>query len=352
VEDDSELAMVILGELQTVSSASRTSLFGYAVQALERARRSSSPYSGHVIAGAAMMAFVGGDFPRGRRLAAEAIQRVRTSPHPNGILQPDFIFGDPKTLEERLGAAVEVLDEAGAGLFEHAQLHATVAAMAAIFGNLDLARREAQVAMGISRRLSNTATRAHCLYAFGLAFWQSDPVAVQAAHEEYVQIVPSLGYYDFVVARVLALQAQLLARSGRLPAAVQALREGLDSARTNVDRPAMAVCIARGAIVMAALGDSETAAVFVGAVTQGVLARLGGLPWHELADYNEFAATLRSQLGDDRCAAATARGAAMTYADHRVRAHSRRRPTTGLTAALDQITSRQALLRGTHIATC
>jgi hypothetical protein len=64
---------------------------------------------------------------------------------------------------------------------------------------------------------------------------------------------------------------------------------------------------------MAALGDSETAAVFVGAVTQGVLAHLGALPRHERVDYKTFAVAIRSELGDDRYTAASARGAAKTY---------------------------------------
>src|SRR5262249_12121024 len=123
----------------------------------------------------------------------------------------------------------------------------------------------------------------------------------------------SVGHYDFALARVLALQAQLLASLGRLPAAVQALRDGIDSAHTNGDRPAMAVCTARGAAVMAAVGVLETAAVFVGAVTQGVLAHLGALPRHERADYKQFIVAIRSELGDDRYSAATARGATMTY---------------------------------------
>jgi hypothetical protein len=150
----------------------------------------------------------------------------------------------------------------------------------------------------------------------GWRFWQSDPSAAQAAQEEYLQIVHddlSVGYYDFALARVLALQAQLLAHLGRLPGAVEVLREGLDSAHTNGDRPAMAVCISRGAVVMLALGERQTAAVFVGAVTQGVLAHLGALPRHERADYKEFTVALRSELGDERYAAASARGAAMTY---------------------------------------
>jgi hypothetical protein len=45
------------------------------------------------------------------------------------------------------------------------------------------------------------------LYAFGLAFWQTDPEGSQAALEEYLQIVHAMDYYDFAPARVLALHA-------------------------------------------------------------------------------------------------------------------------------------------------
>jgi tetratricopeptide (TPR) repeat protein len=214
-----------------------------------------------VIGSAAMNAFAVGDLRRGRQLAHEAMQGVRRSPYPHTGFNVDFMFSDSTTLAERLSAALQLLDEVGAGLYEYAQVHATVAALAAIFGNLDLARREAEVALDISRRIGNTPTRAVGLYAFGLAFWQSDPAGAKAAHEEYLQIVHAAGYYDFALARVLALQAQLLAHEGNLPAAVKALREGLESAHINGDRAAMAVCVARGAVVMAADAEPETAAV-------------------------------------------------------------------------------------------
>jgi hypothetical protein len=134
--------------------------------------------------------------------------------------------------------------------------------------------------------------------------------------EEHLPIARATGY-DWVLARVLALVAQLDARGADLAAAVPALREGIEYAHLNGDQPAVAVCIARGAIVLAAAGEHETAAVFCGAVSHGVFAglRLGAavLPANEIPAHIEFMATLRSQLGDDRYAAATARGAAMTY---------------------------------------
>jgi hypothetical protein len=116
-----------------------------------------------------------------------------------------------------------------------------------------------------------------------------------------------------MLARELALRAQIQVRDGQVATAVASLREGLEYTHINSNRPSIATCPARGAVVMAALGEHETAAVFLGAVTSSVLARRSGVSPNEVPDYNKFVATLRTQLGEDLCTAATARGAAMTY---------------------------------------
>jgi hypothetical protein len=164
-------------------------------------------------------------------------------------------------------------------------------------------------AVEISRRLGNPSTLGIGLYACALASWQSDPTAAQAALEEQVQIM----HGGFVLVRGLALLAQLRALSGNLPAAIATLNESLERVSINGDRPAMATCLARGAVVMTALGEPDTAGVFLGAVTDGVFARMNALPPNEIPDHEELVATVRSQLGDERYSAATGRGAAMTY---------------------------------------
>jgi predicted ATPase/class 3 adenylate cyclase/tetratricopeptide (TPR) repeat protein len=311
-EEDGEFAMVILGELVLGMAPGRSGLFaGADEQAVERARRAAPRYSSLVLAYAAANAFVRGDLRRGRQLSREALQGVRVSPHPGRIYSVSFIFVDPQRLAEEVAAAVPLLDEVGAELWDYAQVHGSAAGMAAALGNVELALQEVPVALEISRRIGNPTLLALALYALGLASWQSDPTAAQAALEEHVQIIRATGH-DFVLPRVLALLAQLRARTD-LPAAVQTLQEGLQRAQMNGDRPAIAVCLVRGTVVMAALGDLETAAIFLGAVTDGALARLGALPSNELPTHNEFVTTLRSQLDDDRYRAATARGATMTY---------------------------------------
>jgi hypothetical protein len=223
-----------------------------------------------------------------------------------------FAFVAPESLAAELSAAVQILDEVHAELWDHAVVHGIAASMAAVFGNVPLAQQEATVALEMSRRVGNPTALGVGLYSFALACWQSDPTAAQVVLEEEILIIRAAGY-DFMLPRSLALLAQLLARGGDIPAAVSALREGFESAHTNGDLSGTAVCLARGALVMAALGELETAAVFLGAATNSVLARPSGVSPNEIPDYNDFVSTLRSRLGDNRYTVATAHGAVMVY---------------------------------------
>jgi hypothetical protein len=303
--------MVILGEVVAGMTGLRSSLVaGAFARAVEPAQRTTSRYVSLMLAGAAVEAYSRGDFRRGRELSHEAVEKVRTSPHPGVVFSPHFMFVHPQHLAADVSTALQILDEVGADLPEYAEVHGAAAAMAATFGNITFARQEAELAVEISRRLGNPATLSVGLYAFALASWQFDPTAAQAALEEQVQIDPRRVY---VLARAMALLAQILARSGTLPAAVRALSEGVEDAYINGDRPSVAVCLARGAVVMAAGGELETAAVFWGAATDGAFANLTVLPANEIPEHEEFMAIVRSQLGDDRYSAEVARGAAMTY---------------------------------------
>jgi hypothetical protein len=228
------------------------------------------------------------------------------------VLAANFVFVHSTALAAELAAALQILEEFNADEWEYLVVHGTAAAMAAVLGDVELARQEAAVALGIGRRVGNQWLLGLNLYAFGLASWQADPTAARLALKEHIQIARATGY-DWVLARVLALFAQLEVGGGDRPATLAALHEGLERAHIDGDRPAAGVCLARGAVVMAACGELDTAAVFWGAVADGVFARLTVLPANEIPDHKEFIATVRSELGDDNYTAATARGAAMTY---------------------------------------
>jgi predicted ATPase/class 3 adenylate cyclase len=315
VEDDGDLAMVIVGELTAgLLGSGRTISFAVVdyEQAVERARRSASRYASMVIADAAYYAFYRGDFPLARELSDESVRGVQASPRPGAILGPRLAFIDAPSLAAELAEALLILDQIGADPVEYAWVHGIAVMMAAVFGNLTLAQQEAAMAVEFTRRSGNPSLLGIGLYCFALASWQSDPTAAQAALEEAVQAFRAVGA-DFMLARALALLAQLLARGGDRAAALDALREGLEYTHINRDRPSTAACLARGAVIMATLGEHESAAVFLGALTNGVLARRSGVSLNEIPNYSELVTNLRSQLGDDLHTAATHRGAEMTY---------------------------------------
>jgi predicted ATPase/class 3 adenylate cyclase len=316
MEEDGELAMVILGELTAGRSASAvtTNMFaGVDQQAVERARRFPSPFASLVLAGAALNAYFGADFSRARELSLLAMQQVGTSPHPGSVLATRMAFTDPSSLATALTQALQILDEMGADSRAYAQVHGIAAVMAGVFGNLTLAQQEATIAVGMSRRIGDPALLGTALWGFAVASWQSDPSAAQAALEEAIQISGASMGYDTFLPRSLALLGQLRAGGDDRPAALDALREGLELAHTNDDVTALASCLTRGAVIMVALGEHETAAVLLGAVINGVRARHSGVSPNEIPDHNKFVATLRTKLGEDLYTAATARGAAMTY---------------------------------------
>jgi predicted ATPase len=312
-EADGELAMVILGELWSGWSLGRTSVFGgIGDQAVDRVRRSASRYASLVMAGRAHDAYARGEFSRGLELSSEARQGVGVSPYSGLVLGPGFSFLDAPQFEADLSAALLILDEVGAGMSDYAWVHGIAASMAAILGDNRLAQQEAPVAVELSRRVGNPSLLGTALYGFALASWQADPSAAQIALEEQIRIARATGA-DYMLARSLALLAQLNVRAGDLPAALEALREGLGSAHINSDRPSIAVCLARGMVVMVAVGELETAAVFLGAVTNAVLARSTSVSPNEIPDVDAFVARLRSELGEDRFTAAITRGTMMTY---------------------------------------
>ena len=233
------------------------------------------------------------------------------SAHPGRILSAKLTFVNPESLAAELTAALQILDEVGADVREYAGVHGAAASMAAVLGNVELARQEAEIALGMGRHIGNPSAIGLALYALGLSSWPSDPTAAQAALKEHIQIAHATGD-DQMMGRVLALLAQLQARAGDSPRALGTLRAAIESAHLHSDRPAVATCLARGAVVMAATGELETAAVLWGAVSNGVHAHLTVLPTNEIPGHHVFVARLRSELGDTSYAAATARGAAMT----------------------------------------
>ena len=165
--------------------------------------------------------------------------------------------------------------------------------------------------MELCRQVGSRYNVVTALYAYGLAWWQTNPEDALATIEENLSAFG--GNEDAAACRVLALLGQLRARNGDIPEAFDVLHRAMTIASTDGDRAGSAVVVARGVRVLTYAGSVEEAAMFAGIIGGGVLAGLRPLPPHESADYDDVLATLKNDLGPDRFDTASGRGARMNY---------------------------------------
>jgi predicted ATPase/class 3 adenylate cyclase len=316
-DEDAELAMQIIANLAgSVSEGYTGGVAAWAEQAVARAEASDPRYRGVVYGLAAVTALTRGDYERGRRVAPEALRHgaVEGCPYPSIPYFAAITYARPDDLPGLLADGLAALEEAGASESERAFLRAGVAAMAALRGRLELAESEATLALAAGRRLNSARVMTSALYTIGLARSHSDPDAALAALDEYLVITGALHTSEVVLARSLALRAQLRVSAGDLPGALDDLRQAVDAAVVKGDRPAMAFTLARAVFVLCS-EDPAMAAALSGVTGGGVLARqLPVLTW-EREWFQDTVDRIEDLLGDETYRTAFSRGTALTYED-------------------------------------
>jgi hypothetical protein len=223
------------------------------------------------------------------------------------------LFARPDDLPAVLADGLQALDRVHAGEWEVAALRSSIAAMAGIVGKFELAEAEATSALAMARRLNVPYVMALSLYALGLSCSESRPGAALAALDEHIAIVRA-GPAVFVLARCLALAAQIRAAGGDLPHALDELRRAIDIAHGTGDRPAMAFTLARAVSVLRH-GDATAAAVLSGVVSDGALARQFGVLTWERDWFQHLVEEIRTLLGTELYEQAVATGTALSYDD-------------------------------------
>jgi predicted ATPase/class 3 adenylate cyclase len=309
-----ELAVRIIANL-AYHGWSGPGVGAWAEQAVERARSSDPRYRGVVLAVAAGNAFYRGDFALARPLSAEALRdgAVEGSPFPSSLYVAPTLFARPAELPGVVAAGLEALERVHAPEWEVAQLRASGAAMAAIGGQLQLAEAEATAALAVGRRLNSRALVALALYARALACSHTQPDVALAALDEYVTIARG-GLSTQVLARCLALSAQIRAAAGDLARALSDLRQAIGTAHSTGDRPAMAFTLARVVFVLRG-DDPTTAAVLSGVIGAGVLGRQFAVLTWERDLFQHAIDDVRARLGDEPYQAAVDHGAALSHDD-------------------------------------
>ena len=312
-EEDGALALRTIAALVGVGSTwGWVGVGSWAQQALGRAEGEDARYRSLILAAASHSAYFRGEFALARRLAGDAgrLGVVPGCPAPAMVLIPAFMYARAEDLPDLLTTALAELDRVGATAWDFAWLRSAAASIAALVGNLALAQAEAGPVLELCRRMGSPTHISTALYAYGLAWWQTNPHDALATLEEGLS---TLRNNETLGSRTLALVAQLRASSGDIPQAFEALHRAMTIVSTENDRAACAVILTRGVRVLVCAGAQEEAAVFAGIITSGLLAGLRPLPPHEIADHDAVVETLSNDLGPDRFDAAAGRGARMAY---------------------------------------
>jgi hypothetical protein len=265
-----------------------------------------------VLAVASSSAFYRADYVAAHQLAREALRDVVAvdSPAPELPYLALMISSRPHRIRDILAEGLAALGAVGAKPNSHARLHSTAAGCAAQHGDLEFAAAEAAETLRLGQQANRRSMITLGLYLVALTTWRSAPDDALAALEA-IRIPTKLS--ATMRGRSLALAAQLRAARGDADGAISALRQAIPATHCYGELTGIATTFDRGIQVLTHLGHYEVAAVLGGIATEGVFANTFGVPVHEIPDRERALQQLREELGDERYAAAVARGAAMSY---------------------------------------
>jgi predicted ATPase/class 3 adenylate cyclase len=318
--DDRELGVGIAAALAT-SGQSRlgVGIVEVATQAAEAARSFSPELRVPVLACAAWYWWNLGDSEKAERLAVAATKEgtVASATHP---WTAHYALMAIHASMGRIEAAIEVGNTVRPMLETHDRPYAecnvlsTLAIWEAMAGQLVESRADAARSLELARRLLNPWCLAGALHATAWAHQRDDPSTALAAAEECIEIGRDSPTHLESVESVLALAGGIRSRLGNLTGAIELLRESIIVARDLGARPQFCAALDWSLSPLIKSGRAEVAAVFLGALTKGSLARVTDFPGVETARAN-ILERVRSIIGDERADWAIAQGASLQYDD-------------------------------------
>jgi predicted ATPase len=309
---DGELAVRILAAVVWYSQADPTTGLGaLASQAVAAADPCRPELRSAVLAHASYYETNQGRPERARALAQDALRDgiVATSRDP---FHPHEAMSYVEILTGHYRRALEVLTEARGALdtvdnpYAAAQLLSQLATFEAMAGEFDQARADAESGLELARPLKNPRLDALALNALAWALQRDDPEAALGALDSLEG-----RFRGSTLPSSLALAGGLRARLGNPEGALPLLREAVIVSRDEGARPSLAAALDWSLAPLVKLGQSESAATFVGALTGGPLAEVSGFP--DVESRARVLERIRAALGDNAADVLVARGAAMTY---------------------------------------
>ncbi len=323
--DDAELGVRVAAALAPYAvHEAAGDIAAIAEMAIPLARTSTPGRRASVLGSAAFASFQNkGDFALAEALATEALRdglgEDCTDPASAYASLVMVLTWTGRIDEGRrvLAEAFDALEATDANQYSRAILHQTAAAVLSMTGDVEEARASASDALARARQVGSPSEMAAALWTACLTTIRDRPDEALEFAEEAVSLILA-GASGSVFGHVMAMRAELRARSGDAAGAGADLREALTYSRTKGDQVMLAVGLDRGILVFGHLGRPEAVAVLSGAVgPEGALGVLSTLPLAERGDRDALVQQERTQsasvdLGPEAFDAAVARGAAMS----------------------------------------
>jgi hypothetical protein len=169
----------------------------------------------------------------------------------------------------------------------------------------------AREGLALARKINNPSALVNSLHALGMALARTSPDEALALLEEAVATDIPFGKLN-LVGNAQALIAQLRARRGDTPGALDSLRLSVVHLDEVGDRPQFLGTVDWAIVIFYLLEADEAAAVLAGVAIDGPLAALNkfpGAPKHG----DSAMSKVEARLGSERYRELVARGAAMSY---------------------------------------
>ena len=316
-DDDGDLGVRIVAALAMAAiQEAITGVATWAEAAVERARSSAPGLRMAVLCAAAWGVLLSaGDPSRAQALTVEAFRDGPAADCPAlsfcyvALALSHSAVGERAKAAAALTDGVRTLKAIQAPVAEHAFLHGGIAFLAALHGDLALARASAAEALRLARLTANPSLQASALSDMARAEWSDDPDAATRWLDESIALTTA-GASGVSLGFALALRAELRARAGRHADAITDLRDAIRYSRDKGDWIMAATAVDRGVLVLESLNQPDLATFARRAITTGAFANLSVVPrWERRERYRTLG---ELHHGDERHTAAEAAATVMS----------------------------------------
>ncbi len=313
--DDHELAIRIVANLATETTLDRRSDYGlWAERALPHLDDTTPGRGAAVLAAAAFAAYHRGDLDLARERAVDALGSgvPEDCPAPLVVYVVNAVvaMSSGRHTDAFAGLSEALEEAAAADLYAQANLHAVRSMLSAVGGDAEQGRRDADVALELSRRRGNPSQLVIALTATGTAWREVDPERARRALEESLQLVGE-GASDVNLALACGELARLRLRDGDLAGALRAVWIAVSHSHANGDRPGIVGTLLIAAEILAAVGRHEAVVTLSRGIAAGLQSLTAGIG--ATFSQDQLLRDARAALGDERYNAAAARGRGMSY---------------------------------------